>query len=938
MSPLVNETEFFESLTADFYDESHLLLEIFADNLPRLDRTVQNQDLALNADDISIREALSKIFRAVHSLKGMSVKVGAEAISIMTDRLELIIDAAGKSKVPLTDELINLFFDSNSCLEMLVDQAVDPSLPEPAYKPLLTQMEKLLRSIDIDPLENGEADIDEVLELIEKELNRVNSEDLSRPVEQDDFLCPNEPIAANLDPLEGVEDNIDLESKYLSLFIDEAESSLDSIAESFLGIEGSGGTRADLELLMIQAHRVKGSAAAVGLNRAAKLAHLMEDLLQWQLDQNKPLSSQKIESLFRTADALRSFVEGLKKGNADTSAFGKLVLELSSIDRENNETQQEPARAAEKMAPFSESSSDEELKEGVDQDWIDFVTQKSKFSERTWAGVVRLRAGLPLLELKIQLIVEKLKRLGEIIVTAPSLDSITDGEMDGQLFRFGIVTDLNPDEIRDKVRVAGIVSMEIVPCEKTQKDTSQSDPPSASNISKQVTAPKKTFDQTAIQEVSEDTNNKKAVASLPNQTLRVDIERLDSLLNLAGQLVIHKSRFKQILDQGSSKSSGSSGSFDNSVSAVTDVSNSLRLQLTEAIDQLDRISDDIQSTVMKARMVQIGPLFHRFKRVLRDICRASQKQVDLQIYGENTELDKQLIDELGEPLVHLIRNAADHGIEDADSRQEKGKPGKGSISLSAAQLGNRIVIQIEDDGAGLDLSKICETAIQKELISPDDIKRMTKSQIRDLIWEPGLSTASKVSDISGRGMGMDIVKSKIESLGGSVDIQSKNGLGTKVTIRLPLTLAVLPSLLVDVDEVSYAMPIDAVTEIIPLAEKSLMYTAGHPMLRVRDSVFPLVRLKQFFQNSSPTDCKIKDTGVAVLIRISEREIALAVDRVVGEESLVIKNIEGQLQDCRGIAGASILGSGRVTLILDLAAFNHFSSNSDNTFIVDEVVS
>jgi two-component system chemotaxis sensor kinase CheA len=345
-------------------------------------------------------------------------------------------------------------------------------------------------------------------------------------------------------------------------------------------------------------------------------------------------------------------------------------------------------------------------------------------------------------------------------------------------------------------------------------------------------------------------------------------------------------------------------------------------ELFEAIHQLDRVSDGIQKGVMDIRMVPIGPLFARFQRVVRDISRASGKQVRLEIAGEKTELDKRMIDELGDPLVHLVRNSADHGIEPPEQRAAAGKPRQGTVTLEAFHRGNSILIQVRDDGQGLDTDRILRKALDKGLVSEADAGRMTAHQIQQLIWKPGLSTAEKITDISGRGMGMDIVKTKIEELSGSVEISSRQGKGTTITIRLPLTLAILPSLMVEIAGEVFAMPMEAVTEIVSFGRNHVRTVRGRPTATVRGRVVPLVELGELLsfhrESVAAETCPTPQTTL-VIVNDMGREIGLAVDRVLGEEDVVIKSIAENYENIRGIAGASILGDGRVALILDVPA-------------------
>jgi two-component system chemotaxis sensor kinase CheA len=345
---------------------------------------------------------------------------------------------------------------------------------------------------------------------------------------------------------------------------------------------------------------------------------------------------------------------------------------------------------------------------------------------------------------------------------------------------------------------------------------------------------------------------------------------------------------------------------------------------------LDRISEGIQQGVMNMRMLPIGPLFSRFHRVIRDLTRANGKEIHLEISGESTELDKRMIDELGDPMIHIIRNAADHGIESPQVRMEAGKPRYGTISLCAFHRGSNIVIQVSDDGHGLDVARIRAKAVQRGLVSPADAERMTPREVCQLIWLPGLSTAEKVTEVSGRGVGMDIVRSKIEEINGSIDIDSELGRGTTLSITLPLTLAILPSLMVEIAGDVFAVPLESVAEIVNVGRDEVHTVQGRPMASVRDRVVPILTLDKVFnwrQEAKNNAAEESNAASLVIIGEGNQQLALAVHRVIGEEDVVIKSIADNYRNVAGIAGASILGDGRVSLILDPHALIEMSSRS-----------
>ena len=391
--------------------------------------------------------------------------------------------------------------------------------------------------------------------------------------------------------------------------------------------------------------------------------------------------------------------------------------------------------------------------------------------------------------------------------------------------------------------------------------------------------------------------------------MRVDIARLDELMNLAGQLAMGKAGVAQVgtrLKQALS---------EQSWARVRDGVG----ELFEAMRLLDRVSDGIQHGVMNMRMLPIGPLFGRFHRVIRDLTRANGKDIHLAVSGESTELDKRMIDELGDPMIHLIRNAADHGIESADDRAKAGKPRQGTISLSAFHRGSSIMIRVSDDGRGLNADRIRAKAVEKGLLSADEAQRKTPQQIYQLIWLPGLSTAEKVTEVSGRGVGMDIVRSKIDELNGAVEVESEPGRGTTFTIKLPLTLAVLPCLMVDIDGEVFAIPLESVIEVVHVGRNEISTVQGHPMAALRQRVVSILELGKalnWHQGRRHTDTLGAGSTTMVIIGEDNRQLGLAVGDVLGEEDVVIKSIADNYRNVCGIAGASILGDGRVSLILD----------------------
>jgi two-component system, chemotaxis family, sensor kinase CheA len=688
-----------------------------------------------------------------------------------------------------------------------------------------------------------------------------------------------------------LDDDWESASRYLSIFIDESFETLDELTEALLALEAGGG-RENIEQLFIAAHRIKGSAASIGLNRVAKLAHLMEDLLQMLVDDKSTLTPEMADGMLACTDGLRQYVDALRSGRPAGDSFDELARKLPEAKRPGDaasdhsppESQPQPPAAETQIATVNSAPTiDAELRQLV------AATVREDETDDVLVGRVIFEPELPLVGLKARLVVEKLSNLGNICYINPPADGIENRDEIGEL-AFGIVANKPIDDVRRLLHVSGVQDIVIEPLGPIQPATK------AAATSRAAPADP---------------------GAKPNETLRVDIERLDRLMNLAGQLAIGKARVAQIGEKLKNVLTG-----EHSVEILSD--------LFETIHLLDGVSDGIRQNVMDMRMVPIGPLFGRFHRVIRDITRANGKDIRLVVSGEKTELDKRMIDELGDPMIHLIRNAADHGIETPETRQAAGKPPQGTISLDACHRGSSVVIRVSDDGRGLDPERIRAKAVEKGLVTAADAELMTTQQIYQFIWLPGLSTAEKVTDVSGRGVGMDIVRSKIKDLNGTVEVQSELGRGTTFTVKLPLTLAVLPSLMVEIGGDAFAIPLESVLEIVHVDRGEVSTAHGQQIVAIRDRIIAILTLGAVFKwrqrQGAASDAGQSDRTVLVIIGEKDRQLGLAVDRVIGEEDVVIKSIAENYRNVAGVAGASILGDGRISLILDPTALIEMSSH------------
>jgi two-component system chemotaxis sensor kinase CheA len=418
-----------------------------------------------------------------------------------------------------------------------------------------------------------------------------------------------------------------------------------------------------------------------------------------------------------------------------------------------------------------------------------------------------------------------------------------------------------------------------------------------------------------VEKASVDNASQRLQSKVIDKTVRIDVERLDELMNLVGELVLGRNRLTQIV-------SGIVERFEGE---------SLARELMDTIAQVDYLTSELQAVVMRARMMPIAKVFSKFPRIVRDLSRDLNKEVELLIYGEETEVDKSVIESIHDPLVHLIRNAIDHGIETPQERKAVGKPEKGKVILRAEHEGNFIVITVEDDGRGIDPERVRRKAVEKKIITEQEASSISDRDALNLIFLPGFSTASKVTNVSGRGVGLDVVKANITKLNGMIDVQSTLGQGTKFILKLPLTLAIIQGLLVDVCGEIFIIPLSSVIEVVRIPRSQVHSIKGREIIRLRDSVLPLVRLADIFNLSSNGD--FKENLYVVVVGLAEKKLGIVVDGLVGQKEVVIKSLGSYLNNVRGIAGATILGDGTVRMIVDVAQIFKMSAENSYSFIV-----
>jgi two-component system, chemotaxis family, sensor kinase CheA len=953
-------------LLTDFLDESAQLLDRLNEKMLVLDQWARQPANA--ACDVDL---LNEMFRSAHSIKGLSAMLGLTEINQLTHRIENILDAARRDQLQVTSKVTQTLFVAFDTLTALITQISHPDQVQVTSADAIQALQELLDEAGCNKQVASQADAEAIWQAAQAtQVIQSIPATPTTPVVKAPVVLP------RVDLLADVADETDLPSKYLAIFIDETAISLDELSD--LLSDTSHCDSQTIETLLITSHRIKGAAASIGLNRTAKLAHVMEDIMQRARELKlTTLPGAGFDLLLKCVDQLRSYIDRIKQGQFENQEFGYLVSDLEQYKTAwttGQLTAVVPCEPATETALPPNTCSNEQLP----------VLQVQ----------VTFQQGLPLVGLKARLIYQKLERMGQVLSVDPPLEICEHSDNLPQM-EVMFLSSSSSERIKRDLEVAGVTAVTLTNVELPEMNSPEVEPtyePQTNTLSvaaNPVPSPISTVQSVepaslpmvassknpvSAEPVKAEQDTKKTSATgasnsnaAPNETLRVDIERLDQLMNLAGQLVINKSCFGRITESLKSNFStvdltsnsqrilrslhgfmhdlctvGDSHTpqflamiaarshkleqelttLDHLVTHVSNAHTTLN-QLGDAINQLERISDGLQKTVMDTRMVPIGPLFTRFKRVVRDITRANHKEIELVIRGEKTELDKRMIDELGDPLIHMVRNSADHGIESPADRVAQGKPAQGTITLNAFHRGNSVYVQITDDGKGLDRDRILAKALEKGIIQPADADKLNHQQIYNLIWEPGFSTAEKVTEISGRGMGMDIVRSKIEQLNGSVDLTSTLGVGTTFTIKLPLTLAIMPSLLSTVDGDIFALPLESIVEIVCIPAKTLKTVHGRRTAVIRERTVSILDLNELFDWScagpEPVNRNENTQFTLLIVNDAGIEIGLIVDQVLGESDVVIKSLAENFRNIQGVAGASILGDGRVALILDSAA-------------------
>ena len=696
-------------------------------------------------------------------------------------------------------------------------------------------------------------------------------------------------------------------SQYLEIFLDETKEHLQNLNTCILELEADPEATDTINEIFRAAHSLKGMAGTMGYKRMQTLTHDMENVFSEVRNGNIKVQPKMIDVLFRCLDALEEYTDNIQNtADEGTNDNEELIRQLNDILNGSS-----AAKPAEEKKPETAAAAPAATETGVEK-WNDIalddaqvnvIKEAQKMGKKVYGLNVCIQENCILKAARAFLVFKAVEELAEIIISVPSAQDVEDEKFDRD-FTLIVLSDAELDAVIkaaedvseiEKVTGAPIV-LENNSHYKAAAEGEKTEDSAAPAPTAAVAAP-----QPAVKAASAPaakTDAKKQAPSKPvvNRTVRVDIEKLDSLMNLVSELIIAKNSL---------------------VSVSSQEQTNMNSAFNEQIEYLEQVTTNLHESVMKVRMVPIESVVNKFPRMIRDLSKKLDKKLELYMSGEETELDRTVVDEIGDPLMHLLRNSADHGIESAEVRAQRGKPAVGSIFLDAYQDGNNVVIEVRDDGNGIDTEAVRAKAVERGTVTPEQAANLTEKEIINLLFLPSFSTAKQVTDVSGRGVGLDVVRSKIESLSGEVEVKSKLGEGSTWTIRLPLTLAIIQALMVVVGDEKYAISLGSIQTLEDISPSDIKLVQNKEVINLRGQVIPLIRLNKVLDIESK---KSKDENlVVVIVKKGDRMAGLVIDELIGQQEIVIKSLGKYIKQCKFISGATILGDGEIALILDANA-------------------
>lgn len=684
-------------------------------------------------------------------------------------------------------------------------------------------------------------------------------------------------------------------SQYLEIFLDESNEHLQTLSEQLIILEKEPDNSDTINEIFRAAHSLKGMAGTMGYKRMQNLTHDMENVFSEVRNGNMEVNSNLVDVLFQCLDALETYVDNIRETQDEgTDDNEPIIKALNAFIASEGKGNAAPAAKKEEAPAATASAAPADDK---DMPLADFeknaVNEALKKNLHVYKIKVSVDENCILKAARAFLVFKNLEGHGDIIKSEPSVQDIEDEKFDFD-FSIIVVTEekydniialiKNVSEIKD---AAGQEITQPFPEEQTEE---------AKEEKKETSAVSQTAKPAAAKPAAKKPASTGKTSGSVSHTVRVDIEKLDVLMNLVSELIIAKN--------GLVSASHVEG----------DEAAALNQSFTEQIEYLERVTTNLHESVMKVRMMPIESVFSRFPRMIRDLNKKLGKKMELYMSGEDTELDRTVIDEIGDPIMHLLRNSADHGLESAEIRKERGKSEVGSIFLDAFQEGNNVVIEVRDDGNGIDTEKVKAKAVEKGTITQEQADVMTDKEAIDLLFRPSFSTAEKVTDVSGRGVGLDVVKSKIEALGGDVEVKTKYGEGSTFSIRLPLTLAIIQALMVKLGDEKYAISLGSIETIEDIPVSDIKYVHAKEVIHLRGNVIPLIRLRDLLD--VPGEPEESENITVVVVRKGDKQAGLVVDSLIGQMEIVIKSLGKYIRINKMISGATILGDGSVALIID----------------------
>jgi len=680
-----------------------------------------------------------------------------------------------------------------------------------------------------------------------------------------------------------------MDNQYMDMFLDESHEHLQSLNEGLLRLEENMEEIDAVNDIFRNAHTLKGMSATMGFAKIAELTHEMEDVLDLVRKSQLKLNEDIMDTLFKCLDSLEQMVDSVGNGEAeDVVDVSDLVAKLSSISKGTPAPAAAPAAAAPAGAAAPTGAADGTDLELDDID-LDVMKKAKEAGMNLFHVKVTLMETCVLKAARSVMVMHALDEVGDVIKSIPPAEDLEQEKFE-RSFDVLIATSSDAEAVQnavDTVSEIEDIAVNAIDPDKVGKEAAPV--PAAAPAAPAVSTAKPAAP--AAKKESAKPAAAPAKKQHQSQSVRVDIEKLDTLMNLMGELVINKVRLEQI----------------GQTHRMSD--------LMETLEQMDRVTGDLQNIVMKVRMVPVSAVFNRFPRMVRDVSKELGKDINLTIEGEETELDRTVIDEIGDPIMHLLRNSLDHGVESPDKREAKGKSRVGEVGLIARHEGNNVVIMITDDGAGIDADKIRRKAVEKGMISQDEADRLDDADAVRLIFLPGFSTAEQITDISGRGVGMDVVRSKIEALSGHVDVETHIDEGSVFKIKLPLTLAIIQAMLVQVQEEMYAIPLGSIDSTINIEPTDIQTVQNKEVIVLRGEIIPIIRMEEALQVPHTKD---SDELFVVVVHAGEAKAGIVVDNLIGQQEIVIKTLGNLFAGLKLFGGATVLGDGKVALILDVA--------------------